>query len=325
MRAGSCVPVAFGIAKGEVMIELGGSRVKRRGFTLIELLVVISIIAILIGLLLPALSKARAIGQQTKCRVNMKEIVTAATTYAMDYKEHIWPITKRAPGLNGARIWDPELNPPPDAPPAVNAAMWAQIIDPVTRRREPGFLFQYCANAHKIVECPSTKRQKFAGGDFANLWGSRTGVEFDYTMLDEVEGYKLGTQIFSGYVTPDAANGSRILPAAQVNNLTLFHATPLFFEESSVRWNQTYRDGMFGNEDQIAPSHAQSGHIGFCDGSASLARTLNGRSEATVDRLREFEALDLYVSADGGQYFSISDNDWRFNRIQPIGWINRPR
>ena len=49
-------------------------RRRRRGFTLIELLVVISIIGILVGLLLPAISSAREAGRRTQCQSNMHNV-----------------------------------------------------------------------------------------------------------------------------------------------------------------------------------------------------------------------------------------------------------
>lgn len=104
---------------------------KRRAFTLIELLVVVAIIALLISILLPSLSRARELSKRTVCVANEKGLGQAYYIYAQDDPGSFPAITQTTTGTsNNFRMFysqDRSVEPSTTGIPSPTVDMWAVV------------------------------------------------------------------------------------------------------------------------------------------------------------------------------------------------------
>jgi prepilin-type N-terminal cleavage/methylation domain-containing protein len=214
----------------------------RKAFTLIELLVVISIIALLIGILLPSLANARERARQTSCMTMEKQLLTASHTYVTENKGFL-------PFCNSESLVTKGV--------MYQGAGWLYQPDPGTGRPQnydpndvkslqTGTLYPYLRTA-KAYRCPTDnfRRPYFPGTDSVKDLTS-------YTMNGAVNAYARKTE--------------SVLPSYRIEKMP--QDGILFWEVDEGGGATYYNDGNNRPDEGITRRHISGASVGRFDGSA---------------------------------------------------------
>jgi len=173
-------------------------------------------------------------------------------------------------------------------------------------------------NADEIGACPKNRRRTTTGTKRSVIYRHRE-LDFDYTMVAQIHGVRLGLEAQVAYITgrPPPAR----IPTARGDLLERMQGLPVFVEESTTWYNEVYVDGLWGNRDQVTDRHFGGGNIAFLDGAAVLFKSPKGVQGEAIQEDDDFEANDLYVQTGASPPFWYQLD----GGAKPWGWVNSPR